>query len=223
MQLFDQKTQTDLPNLRKRQTYRDKEKEADAFDLLFKNNNEIDLIDLRKNKRFKGYHFYLAIGVTLLIAACFLVVQVVTNSPEIEKYKTVTNNIEDVENDNEEPIITKNESPADMSIPDVRFADPSVNQPQKSTSVAQESKPVTVIKKTNLVLTKKVQINRTPKIKTIIKTNHIIAHKVTRASVPKKTLPRIESKVDRAIAEIMLRPLAVVSKQSSEAALREPH
>jgi len=197
MQSFNQETQTDLPNLRKRQTYRDKEKEADAFDLLFKNNKETDLIDLRKNKRFKGYHFYFAIGLTLLITACFLVVQVVTNSPEIEKYKAVTKNIEDVGNDNEEQVVAKNESPANTSILDVRFADSSINQ---------VTKPVNVVKQQKQIISKKtISKPMTVVVQSLKKKNNI---QKPPTIVKNKPSSKIEVK---AIAEIMLRPLTVVS------------
>ena len=105
----------------------------------------------------------------------------------------------------------------------MQFAGSSVSKPVV--------KPVTVIKKTNPVISKKVQISKTPQIKTVIKPHHVVAHTVQHISTPKKTsvvkvvskpvtlkkpLVRIESKVDQAIAEIMLRPLAV----SSEPGLR---
>lgn len=166
------------------------------------------------------------IGLALLIAACFLVVQVVTSGPEIEKYKAITNNIEDIdtEKDIEEPTkITENDS----SVPDVRFADPSVNQPQKPISVAQQSKLV-VIKK---VVVSKVEI---AKVKPVTKSNYVASNNIKKITVSKKayvvrTTPNPISqkqpdlKIDQTLAEIMLRPLAVIQKQSSEVGLRGLH
>lgn len=179
MESFSHKTSIDLPDIRKRRTY--KNKEADDFDLLFTNNKEADLIDLRKNKRFKGHHVYIVIGLALLIAACFLVVQMVVNSPEIEKYKAVTKNIEDIDIEDEKSL--------KENIPNVQFDNDSV-------------KPV---------ISKKIEITKKLKQKTITKPLRIVVHNLKKNNLKERKL-----KIQEAIADIMLRPLAV----SSEPALR---
>ena len=205
MQSFNQKTQIDLPDLRKKSSY--KNKRSDDFDLLFKNNEEADLIDLRKNKRSKkSYNLYLISG-ALLITACFLVVQIVTGGHEIEKYRTVTKNIEDIDSEKgiKEPVkIVENNS----SIPDVQFED----------DTAKPSKQI---------ISKKAVINKTIKEKTFKKPFHIVTNNLKKNNIHKpiqivKTkssniiAKKREIKIQEAISEIMLRPLTV----SSEPVLR---
>ena len=226
MKLFNQNAKIDLPDIRKKQTYRNKE--VDDFDFLFKNNEnkEADLIDLRKNKRLKkGYHFYIVMGFVLFIAACFLVVQMVVSSPEIEKYKTATKNIEEADSpsiyESDEPVVLSESKSPVNDVPDVQFAGNSVSKPV--------IKPAAVIKKINPAASKKVQIVQKLKIKTVIKPSHLIAHTVKNISIPKKNLivkviskPRIESKIEQAIADIMLRPLVLSNnlQNASGASLR---
>ena len=89
-------TQTDLPNIRKKQ--------VDSFDLLFGNKPDTDgeLLGniVRKRKILKSQHFYFVTALILFISACFLVVQTVANDPKVEKYKAIANNIEDINIEN---------------------------------------------------------------------------------------------------------------------------
>ncbi|OGI10629.1 MAG: hypothetical protein A3F80_04495 [Candidatus Melainabacteria bacterium RIFCSPLOWO2_12_FULL_35_11] len=104
MRSFNQKTKIDLPNIKRRHAYKNTESKADYFNLLFENSSDAESIrfeNIRQRRKFlQSYHFYLAIAFILFVTACFLVVQMVVNSPEIEKYKAVTKNIEDIENNN---------------------------------------------------------------------------------------------------------------------------
>lgn len=104
MRSFNQKTKIDLPNIRKKQVC--KNKQTNCFDLLFDDKSNVEPpfsrdINQRGNSLNVSY-LYMAIGLASLVIACFLVVQTVVNSPEIEKYKAVIKNIEDIdmENDN---------------------------------------------------------------------------------------------------------------------------
>ena len=191
MESFTQKTKIDLPDIRKRQTYKNKEKEIDYFNLLFEDNSETENVllgSVRHRRKFlQGYQFYLAIVFVLFIAACFLVVQMVVNSPEIEKYKAATKNIEEIDTED------KSEEPKSI-IPEVQFAND-------------------VIKKPNPVISKKPEVGRKIKQKTIAKPSHVIVYKkLSPATLPKSqsvSLKKTESKVQEAVLDIMLRPLVI--------------
>ena len=226
MQSFNQKTQIDLPNIRKKQTYKDKDSED--FNSLFVNDyKEADLIDLRKNKRFRNNHeheffkshqFYLVFGFFMLVTACFLTVQVVINSPEIEKYKAVAKNIEDIDAENEskepenslivqdeKPVVVQNDTSVKSNIPDVQFEGNPIKEPKQ-------------------IATKRTVINKPVKQKTLKKTNHIVVRNLKKKNNVYKQLQIVknkhliqnmkkpESKIQEAIAEIMLRPLVISSE-----------
>ena len=202
MELFTQKTKIDLPDIRKRQTSKNKEKEIDYFNLLFEDNSEAEnalLGDVRHGKKFlQGYKFYVTIVFILFMAACFLVVQMVVNSPEVEKYKAITKNIEEMDTEDKseesdtklmlkdrEPVIAKTTN----LIPEVSF-DSNVVKPVK--------KPINVVKK--------------PKQITVIKLSHVIVQKPS-LIIKNKDLSK---KAVEAVTDIMLRPFVM----SSEPALR---
>ncbi len=204
MQSFNQKTKIDLPDIKKKQIY--KRKETDDFNVLFDNDEkkETDLIDLRKNRKFnnnqeykvlKDYYLYFVVGFILLIAVCSLTVQIVINSPESEKYKTIANNIEDVDSDFEgKEVIKKNNDSASNNIPEVQFANDIV-KPQKQITV------------------KKTEIAEKLKQKIVVKPLYVIVqkpHLITAAKSQNITLKKAETKAQEAIAETMLRPLAVI-------------
>ena len=204
MESFTQKTKIDLPDIRKRQTSKNKEKEIDYFNLLFEDNSETEnalLGSVRHRRKFlQGYKFYLTIVFILFMAACFLVVQMVVNSPEVEKYKAVTKNIEEIDaEDREDPLVPKHKNLVKDNIPDVRFADPSENQIKKTVSVVQESKPA---------LIKKVTITNKSKQITIIKQSHVIVQKPS----PIIKNPDLSKKDVKSVTDIMLRPLAIPSE-----------
>ena len=226
MQSLNQKTEISLPSIRRRQAEKNKDNETDYFNLLFEDGYGLESTlpeNLGQRERFfQRYHFYFAIVLVLFIAACFLVVQMVVNGPEIEKYKTATKNIEEADSpsiyDSDEPVVLSEDKSPVNDVPDVQFARNSVSKPV--------IKPVAVIKKTNPVISKRAQIAKSPKI--VIKSNHVIAHRVK--NIPKKvlvvkvvskpaSLKKTESKVNQAIEDIMLRPLVI----SSEPALRGLH
>ncbi len=142
MQSSNRKTKIDLPQIKKKQILKNDDRESDTFDLLFKGNKrEVDLIDLRKGKRHKGYRRYFGILVVLLIPACFFVVQIVTGGNEIDQYKAIT---ETVTNEESKNIKTANNSVVEDDIPDVQFASPS---PPKAQLPRNENKQAVVVNK----------------------------------------------------------------------------
>ena len=191
MQSFNQKTRVDLPNIRKRQTYKNKENEADYFNLLFEDGYGLESTlpeNIGQRERFlKGYHFYIAIVFILFIAACSFVVQMVVNSPEIEKYKTIAKNIEDVDT-------------------------------EESDVVKPINKPINIVKQPKQIISRKIDGSREIKQKTITRPLQIVVQKSSQINKLKPqsvTLKKPETKVQEAIVDIMLRPAV-----SSESELR---
>lgn len=237
-------------NSRKRQQPKVKEKKADDFDLLFDNSSDEKILNFKTRDRMpenmtnvgkilKASHFYFTFIFFMLITACYLVVQITVNSPDSEKYKTAVNNIENLDklgeesenttiSEDDKPIVVSENKSSINDVPDVRFADPSVNQPQKPISVAQQPKPI---------LTKKVVVSRVAKVKAITKSNHVASSNIKKITVSKKAYvvrtisttsqKQPDLKIDQAISEIMLRPLIVVSnlnvQETSKSTLRGLH
>ncbi len=207
--------------------------EEDNFDLLFNNSKKMNSRIResmstklnQKNSLFKSSHFYLVAGGFMFITACFLSVQMVVNSPDIEKYRAAIKDVEKM--DSEEVEISKNE-PVDDAIPDIKFA----YSPQTK---SEQSQPV--IKKQNTVISKKAEVRRVyvakalpkPVIRQVSKPIKI-AISSTRKVIPVKRIQitttrhpvlvqkSAQSKVDQAIADIMLRPVAVVSNAGQKPA-----
>ncbi len=209
MKSLNQKTKIDLPNIKKRQVH--KNKQTDYFDLLFDDKSNVELPfskDIKHKEIFLNvYYLYLAIGLALLISACFLVVQIIVNDPKVEKLKAVAQKIEDisVEDDSKMPIDTLKEN-----VPEVQFED-DVRQSVK--------KPIYIAKQPKQIINKKIEVSRKVKQKIITKPSNIIAKKSPSIIKPKSqsvAVKKTETKVQEAISEIMLRPLAV----SSDASLR---
>ena len=177
-----QRTNIDLPNIRKRQTYRNKENGADYFDLLFEDKSDVELpfsSGMRQKENFlKGRHLYMVIGLVLVIATCFLVVQMVTNDPKVERYEAVAKSIEDV-------------------------------TIEENNVVKQVERPKNVLKKPAQVLSKKTNQKIATKPAYIIVQKLL---PVTRPKPQILTLNKTQTKVQEVISGIMLRPLVVHSE-----------
>ena len=195
MESFIQKTKIDLPGIRNKQTYKNKEKEIDYFNLLFEDNSETEnalLGSVRHRRKFlQGYQFYFVIVFVLFIAACFLVVQMVVNSPEVEKYKAITKNIEEIDAEDKKPL--------KENIPEVSFEN-DVVKPIK--------KPINVVKKPKPILNRNIAITKKPKHITVIKLSHVIVQKPS-LIIKNKDLSK---KAVEAVSDIMLRPLVMFSE-----------
>lgn len=233
MQSFNRKTKIDLPQIEKKQLPRAGERESDAFDLLFKNNKkEADLIDLKKGKRHKGYQKYLGILIVLFIPACFFIVQIVTGGNEIDRYKSITETANNEESNN---IKTVNNDVVEEDIPDVQFASSS---PLKAQTPRNENKQAVVVNK-KLEIHRAIAIVKSPPkpvVKPVRKSVPVVVSNI-RKNIPVKKIqaPKISTpvvvvssavKVDQAIADIMLRPLSVVSnpeQKQAESTLRGVH
>ena len=216
MESFTQKTKIDLPDIRKRQTYKNKEKEIDYFNLLFEDNSEAENALLgsvrQKTKFLQGYQFYFAIVFVLFIAACFLVVQMVVNSPEVEKYKAATKNIEEIDTEDEseesdtklmlkdkEPVIAKTTN----LIPEVSFENDVVKPVKKPINVVKKPKQITIIKQSHVIIQK-------PSL--IIKNQDLSKKAVEAIPAIGEARQRRHELPQQAVSDIMLRPFVMFSE-----------
>ena len=213
----------------------EQEKESDNFDLLFnhprmpnvRTKDKISTNINHENVFLKSNYFYFVTAFFMLITACFLTVQIVVNSPDIEKYKIAVKDIE---------AETSESNPINSDVPDIQFA---YSSPVKSESL------VNIVKKQDIVVSKKAEINKIqvakvvpkPLIKQIKRPVHIAVNNTKKITSIKriqivKMKPQTiiqkspQLKINQAIVEIMLRPLTVVSnidKKSAESILRGVH
>ncbi len=195
MQFFNHKKTIDLPNIRKEQVY--KNEEFDNFDLLFNNPTMPTVKNKDRSKTppnikyesifSKPHYFYFVTAFFMLVTACFLTVQIVVNNPDIEKYKAAVKDIEV-----NEPVIIAENKVNDTNVPDVEFGYSSPVPPKQS---------VNIIQKQNIVVSKKPEMNKIHVTKAVPKPIHVAVNNQRKFIT--------ESKINQAIAEIMLRPLTV--------------